>query len=163
MRLQNTLRGAVFLALMVPGALAWAQKAPALDPARVTAAQDLIAATGGTDAAKKVIEQMSAAISMQMRAQNPAQTDKYSAAMAKLMAPESPIVKTYLAEVSDGFVTFYAGNFTVAELGEIKTFQSSATGKKFQALAPQMMAGMAAPMIKMQQALMGEIQKEMKP
>jgi hypothetical protein len=51
----------------------------------------------------------------------------------------------------------------VPELKEVQTFQASATGKKFQLLAPQMMAGAAAPMMKLQQSLMVEIQKDMKP
>jgi hypothetical protein len=162
-----TLRAAIVGLLMVPSAVVFAQKAPvaapALDPARVAAAKELIAATGGTDAAKKGMEQMTAAISAQMRGQNPAQAEKFAAIMAKHLAPEGTIVKTYLTEVGDAFVTFYATNFTVPELKEVQTFQASATGKKFQSLAPQMMTGMAAPMMKMQQSLMAEIQKDLKP
>jgi uncharacterized protein len=167
MKRHITLRATVVCLLMLPSALAFAQKAPvaapALDPARVAAAKELIAATGGTDAAKKSMEQMTAAISAQMRGQNPAQAEKFTAVMTKHLAPEGTIVKTYLTEVSEAFVTFYAANFTVPELAEIKTFQASATGKKFQVLAPQMMSGMAAPMMKMQQSLMVEIQKDLKP
>jgi uncharacterized protein len=167
MKLNITLRASVVGLMMLPSALAFAQKAPvavpALDPARVTAAKELIAATGGTDAAKKGMEQMTAAISAQMRGQNPAQAEKFAAIMAKHLAPEGPIVKAYLTEVGEAFVTFYAANFTVPELAEIKTFQASATGKKFQNLAPQMMTGTAAPMMKLQQSLMAEIQKDLKP
>jgi hypothetical protein len=167
MKRYNTLRAAFVGLVMLPSAAAFAQKAPVaaatLDPARVAAAQDLIAATGGIDVAKKGMEQMSAALSAQLRGQNPAQAEKFAAIMAKHLAPEGTIVKTYLTEVGDVFATFYATNFTVAEMAEIKTFQASATGKKFQTLAPQMMAGAAAPMIKLQQALMVEIQKDLKP
>jgi uncharacterized protein len=167
MKCPITLRVAVVGLLMLPSAIAFAQKAPvaapALDPARVAAAKELIATTGGTEAAKKGMEQMTAAISAQMRGQNPAQAEKFAAIMAKHLAPESAIVTTYLTEVGDTFVTFYAANFTVPELKEVQTFQASATGKKFQLLAPQMMAGAAAPMMKLQQSLMVEIQKDMKP
>jgi uncharacterized protein len=163
----NPLRAAIVGLLMLPATLAFAQKAPAptapLDPARVAAAKDLIAATGGTDAAKKAMDQMSAAISAQMRGQNPAQAEKFTSIMSKHLAPEGPIVKAYLTDVMESFTTFYAANFTVVELNEIKVFQSSATGKKFQSVAPQMMAGMAQPMMKMQQSLMTEIQKDLKP
>jgi hypothetical protein len=165
--LHVTLRAAVFGLLVLPTAAALAQKAPvatvALEPARVAAAKELIAATGGMDAAKKGMEQMGAAISTQMRSQSPAQAEKFTAIMAKHLAPDGDIVKTYLNEVGEAFVTFYAANFSVAELNEIKAFQTSATGKKFQAIAPQMMAGAAAPMMKMQQSLMTEIQKDLKP
>jgi uncharacterized protein len=163
----NPIRAAVIGLLMLPTTLAYAQKAPTavapLDPARVAAAKDLLAATGGVDAAKKGMDQMSAAIAGQMRGQNPAQAEKFTAIMAKHLAPEGPIVKAYLNDVMESFTTFYAANFTVAELNEIKTFQSSATGKRFQSVAPQMMAGMAQPMMKMQQSLMTEIQKDLKP
>jgi uncharacterized protein len=167
MNLLNPLRAAVVGLLMLPATLAFAQKAPApvapLDPARVAAAKDLIAATGGIDAAKKGMDQMSAAISGQMRGQNPAQAEKFTALMAKHLAPDGAIVKTYLNEVMEAFTSFYAANFTVAELAEIKVFQASATGKKFQSVAPQMMASAAGPMMKMQQSLMTEIQKDFKP
>jgi uncharacterized protein len=160
---------ALLVSLSISGSPASAQKAPAaapsatLDPARVAAAKDLIAATGGVEAAKRGMDQMSAAISAQMRGQNPAQADKFTAIMTKHLAPEGAIVKTYLNEVVDAFTTFYASNFTVAELNEIKTFQASPTGMKFQTVAPQMMASAAGPMLKMQQSLMTEIQKDMKP
>jgi uncharacterized protein len=171
MKLLTPLRAVAVGLLMLPATLAVAQKAPApiaapaaaLDPARVAAAKDLIAATGGTDAAKKGMEQMTAAIMGQMRGQNPAQAEKFAGFMTKHMAPEGVIVKTYLTEAMDAFTTFYAANFTVAELNEIKGFQASATGKKFQSVAPQMMATMAQPMMKMQQSLITEIQKDMKP
>jgi hypothetical protein len=165
------IRVAIIALMMLPAPVALAQKAPApvaapavaLDPARVAAAKDLISATGGTDAAKKAMEQMTAAIMGQMRGQNPAQAEKFSAVMGKHLAPDGAIVKTYLDEVMNSFTTFYASNFTVAEMGEIKIFQTSATGKKFQSIAPQMMATMAGPMMKMQQSLITEIQKDMKP
>jgi hypothetical protein len=162
----KTLRAAALGLMMLPASLASAQqKAPPapLEPARIKAALELISATGGTDAAKKAMEQMTTAIMGQMRGQNPAQAEKFGAAMSKHLSPEGPIVKAYFTEVMDGFTNFYAANFTVAELNEIKVFQSSATGKKFQMVAPQMMAAMAPAMMKLQQSLMVEIQKDMKP
>jgi hypothetical protein len=167
MNLRNPLRAAVVGLLMLPATLAFAQKAPApaaaLDPARVAAAKELIAATGGLDAAKKAMDQMSAAMAGQMRGKDPAYAEKFTAVMAKHMAVDGVIFKTFMTDVMESFTTFYATNFTVTELNEIKTFQVSATGKKFQGMAPQMMAGAAAPMMKMQQMLITEIQKDMKP
>ena len=154
------LRAAALCLALLPASAALAQT-PSLDPARVAAAKDLVAATGGMEQARTGYEQMMAAMISQIRGQNPAEADKFKAFMDRFLAPDGDIAKTYFSETLAAFTTFYAGNFTVAELNEIKTFQGSATGKKFQAKAPEMMSAMAPAMMKMQQSLVAGLQKEM--
>jgi hypothetical protein len=64
MKRSTCLRAAVVFFMMLPCAPAFAQKAPiatpTLDPARIAAAKELVAAKGGADALKRTVTELGA-------------------------------------------------------------------------------------------------------
>ena len=83
--------------------------------------------------------------------------------MTKYMDDKSPRIQTYLDEMEAVAIDFYSSRFTVDELKTIGAFQLSPAGQKFHSVVPELMASMTAPMLKFQQGLSEELQKELKP
>jgi hypothetical protein len=129
---------------------------------KIAAAKALFAAAGGRDTAIKAMDQMRTAMAAQLRQANPAQADKLEGVMAKLLAPSHPRVATYLTEVEEAGVKFYAEKFTISEMKAIAEFQSSPAGKKAQQVMPEMMAQIAGPFVRFQQGMIGELQTELR-
>ena len=148
--------------LAVLASPAAAQKV-APDAATIAAAKDVIAASGGRADALKAMSSMKGAYLAQLRGQSPEMVKKIDELMTKYMDDKSPRIQTYLDEMEAVAIDFYASRFTVDELKTIGAFQLSAAGQKFRSVVPELMASMTAPMLKFQQGLSEELQKELKP
>ena len=150
------------LMLAVLASPAVAQKV-APDAATIAAAKDVIAASGSRADALKAMTSMKGAYLAQLRGQSPEMVKKVDDLMTKFMDEKSPRIQAYLDEMETVAIDFYASRFTVDELKTIGAFQVSPAGQKFRSVVPDLMASMTAPMLKFQQGLSEELQKELKP
>ena len=157
-RTLSTLSTLAIALMMACAAPSMAQKAPA-DPARMAAAKELMTAAGGKETAIKAMNQMKDAMIKQLRVAKPAEVASVEGLLNKLLAPDHPRVVTYLNEVEQGALDFYAERFTVDELKAITQFQMSPVGKKFRDLTPELGTVMAGPFIRFQQGMMVEMQQ----
>jgi Uncharacterized protein conserved in bacteria (DUF2059) len=66
-------------------------------------------------------------------------------------------------EATEKFTNFYAANFTVSELNELKAFYLTATGKKSQELSIQLEFSGIEPMAKVGQSIQRAVEKVFKP
>jgi len=131
------------------------------DAARMTAARDLVEATGGVAMAEKAIDEMLAGIISSMRQSNPGAAADFERVMRTILSPSSPKVKAYLQEIMDVTVNLYAEKFTVDEMKELAAFHRSPVGKKFQNVVPEAMSRMAPAMMKFQTNIMPDVQGAM--
>ena len=153
--------GWLVLAVLLASGSAIAQKAPAADPAKVAAATALLETSGSLEDYMKIFGQMKSAVTGQMKGQSPEVLKNVDALFDRLGKPDNPVLKTYMDDVKSGMIAFYSEKFTLDELDQIKAFQASDAGKKFRVLQPELMATLSGPMMKFQQGLMIELQKEM--
>jgi uncharacterized protein len=144
------------LALLMAGAVQ-AQSTP--DPDRQAAAKDLMAAMNAPEQFHKTLSSVQNLLAQQMKTQ-PA-GEKAIALIAKIFDPESPDVKTYLADAENALLTFYAEHFTTDELKEIAAFQRSAAGKKLQASIPEMVGSLGPPLAKFQEGVKTKLVEEL--
>lgn len=127
---------AIALAFVTPGAAQDAPSAPAIEPARLEAAKELIDVTG----AKKQIELM-LDVMKQGLGRGARETGNPDAA-AKLESEFqlfSQKFQGYREKMVDEFAALYAEKFTADELKEITAFYRSGTGAKFIASMPDLM------------------------
>jgi hypothetical protein len=167
MKRSTCLRAAVVFFMMLPCAPAFAQKAPiatpTLDPARIAAAKELVAAKGGADALKRTVTELGAGITADYRISHPTKAAKIAVALDQLLAPDGPVAREYVDEATEKFTNFYAANFTVSELNELKAFYLTATGKKSQELSIQLEFSGIEPMAKVGQSIQRAVEKVFKP
>jgi uncharacterized protein len=118
--------------LVVPAA---AQKSPAADPERVSAAKDMFKAMGQDAQFEAVINTMMRGMAQQLKQQRPAAATQIDEA-ATLM------IGKFLArkgEMVDLTAALYAEKFTAAELREVTAFYISPIGKKMVSEQPGIM------------------------
>ncbi len=141
-------------------AAAAAEAAPApIDPATLTAAEKLVAAMGAEDQAKSTIASLKQALIGYTQSNEPSKVIGFTAYADKELAPGSPRVMQYLADVAKLAAEFYARRFSVDELNAITAFQSSAAGRKFQAQTPELGAAIAERTMQFQSDLIRTIQQ----
>lgn len=141
------LLASALLSVLVLAQPAFAQKPP-LDPAKETAAKELLAAMNVQEQFRKTLDSMQAVLGQQMKTQPGG--DKAMATIGKIFASDSEHVKTYLADAETAMVAFYAERFTAEEMKEITAFQLSAAGKKLQSSMPDMVQALGPPIAKFQ-------------
>lgn len=151
---------AALLLLTLPAAGAFAQAA-APDPARLAAAQELVASMGGDDQARASVTAFVDAINADLRQKVPQKAPALEAFLKGELAADKPRLKELLADLQNLAVTFYAERFTVDELKAIAAFQKSAAGRKFQETTPRLMTLLAARMQDFQGSLMRDLQGEL--
>lgn len=169
MRLRFALATAAMAAFTATQALAQ-QPAPAapaapaadsapIDPATLAAAEKLVAAMGAEDQAKTTIASLKQALIGYTQSNEPSKVIGFTAYADKELAPGSPRVMQYLADVAKLAAEFYARRFSVDELNAITAFQSSAAGRKFQAQTPELGAAIAERTMQFQSDLIRTIQQ----
>jgi uncharacterized protein len=167
MKCHIAMRAAVACLMMLPWVPAFAQKPPtaatALDPARIAAAKELMAAKGGTDALKKVITELGAGIIADYRVSHPAKAAKIAVTIGELLAPDGPVSREYVSEAMEKLTVFHATRFTASELEELKTFYLTPTGKKYQELSIKLEESVIEPMAKVAQSINVAVAKVFKP
>ena len=136
-----------------------AKVAPA--PEVLEAAKAVIEASGGRTEALKAMSSIKGTYLAQLRGQDPAMIEKVQGILTKLMDEKNPRIASYLDEMEASAMDFYATRFTADELKAISAFQVSPAGRKFRTVVPELMAVMQPPMMRFQQALSQELQREM--
>lgn len=130
-----------------------------IDPATLAAAEKLVAAMGAEDQAKTTIASLKQALIGYTQSNEPSKVVGFTAYADKELAPGSPRVTGYLADVARLAAEFYARRFSVEELNAITAFQSSAAGRKFQAQTPELGAAIAERTMQFQSDLIRTIQQ----
>lgn len=148
---------AVFAAATVASASAQQPAAP--DEARTAAARALVEAMGGEGHARATIAGLREALLKHTQATDPGKVIGYAAYMDRELAPTSPRVTTYMADVQRIAVDFYAQRFTAEELAQIAAFQKSEAGRKFQALTPEVGQAIAQRSMQFQAELIRSIEQ----
>lgn len=148
------------LALVAPlgASLALAQKAPAVDPVKLAAAKELMAAQGGIDQARKGLQQMTTAMIAEVRRTSPTEADGFAKFMATYVGPDNPKVTKFFEDVLEASTIFYAERCTIEEMKAMAAFMQTPAGKKFVAVAPEAAAVIAPRMIQFQQSLIADVQ-----
>jgi hypothetical protein len=129
-------------------------------PEVITAAKAVIEASGGRAEALKAMSSIKSTYLAQLRGQDPAMLERVQGVLTKLMDEKNPRIAAYLDEMESSALEFYATRFTADELKAISTFQMSPAGKKFRTVVPELMAVMQPPMMRFQQALSQDLQRE---
>ena len=146
------------LGLIAIGSLpASAQKAP-IDPAKLAAARELMAAQGGIEQARKGLDQSRAAMIAEVRRTSPEEADGFAKFMGTYLGSSNPKVTAFFEKVIAATTTFYAERCTIEEMKAMTAFLQTPAGKKFIALAPEAAAGMAPHFIEFQKGLTADIQ-----
>jgi uncharacterized protein len=129
----RTLSVCLCFGLMSSAALA--QKAPAADPAAITAAKDLMQALGIEAQFETVIETMTKGMSQALRQKQPGKAKEIDEVMTKLAAK----FRSRKTDVIDMTAPLYAEKFTIAELKEIGAFYKTPIGQKMLKTQPEIM------------------------
>ena len=161
MRINARTRGLVLaLALgLVAATPASAQKAPAtIDPAKLAAAKELMAAQGGIEQARKGLDQTRNAMIAEVRRASPAEADGFARFMETYIGTSNPKVTAFFEKVLDSTTTFYAERCSIEEMKGMTAFLGTPSGKKFIALAPEVAASLAPHFIEFQKGLMADVQ-----
>lgn len=146
------------LAAALIAAPACAQTSPP-DEARVAAAKEVIASSGGRADTFKYLDSMKTALVGQLRNQDPTKADAAEQRLTAFVSESNPRIVAALDEMEALAINFYATSFTTDELKTIATFQASTAGSKLRTALPQLGATMAAPFFRFQHDLMAEMQK----
>lgn len=121
-----------------PGPAGQPQAVAPLDPARVAAARDLVAAMDARNQAQASIVQLKQALIMRIQASDPKRTVGFAAYAEREMDPNGPRVQALVAELENSAVSFYAHYFAPEEMAQIAAFQRSAAGRKFTQYMPEL-------------------------
>jgi hypothetical protein len=153
---------AVALAFVV-GTAIWharadAQTPPAIDPARIAAAEELIQIQGGIEQARKGLTQMTIAMVAEVRRTNPTEADGLENFMRTYVSADSPKVTSFFEDVKAASIQFYAERCTLEELKAMSEFLNTPHGRKFVSLAPEATTIIAPRFVKFQQSLIADIQ-----
>lgn len=127
------------------------------DAQRIAAATALVAAMGAEDQGRVTIQQLKDALIAHMQATEPAKVVGFTAYAERELAPNSPRVQAYLADVSRLAIDFYSSFFSVEEMNAVTAFQRSEPGRKFQALTPQLGGAVASRTMQFQSELIQAI------
>jgi hypothetical protein len=151
---------AVIIGALAFGGPVIAQEAsPEPDAAHVAAAKDLVTAMDAKSQALSSLEQLRQALIMRMQASEPKKVVGFTAYTDKEMDPNGPRVKSFLSDMENIAVQFYARNFSPEEMKAIATFQQSAAGRKFNKLTPELGGLIAKRMGQFQTDLIKAVQK----
>ncbi len=134
LRYLRTLSVCLCFGVMSSAALAQ-QTAPAVDPAAVTAAKELMQAMGIDAQFDAVIETMTKGMGAAMRQKQPTKGKEIDEAMSKIAAK----VQARKSDLIDMTAPLYAEKFTVAELKEIGSFYKTPIGQKLLKTQPEIM------------------------
>ena len=154
------LRLLIMVAVLFAAPPAHAEKA-APDAAALAAAKEVIEASGGRADALKAMLSVKATYLAQLRGQDQAIVQKAQGVLDRLLDEKNPTILAYVDEMQAAAIDFYATRFTLDELKTIGVFQASPAGIKFRTVIPELMASMTAPMMRFQQGLQQELQKQM--
>jgi hypothetical protein len=144
--------------LLVAGPATAQPKGPEPDPARLAAAREMFQAQGGTEQARKSLEEATKAIIAETRQSNPDIADGLERFLKGYFSPESTAIKQLLDDVLNLSARFYASRFTVEEMRELTGFLRSPVGQKFVSAAPEASAAVAPRLVEFQQKLMIALQ-----
>lgn len=128
------------------------------DPARTSAAKEMLEAMGGAKQIEASISQLRDALSKDMGAREPTKAKEFADYLQKETSTESERVKSLMAGVEDAATAFYAERFTAEELTAIAAFQKSEAGRKFQELTPQLAAIVGPRLMEFQKKLIEDLQ-----
>ena len=127
---------ALTLALVTPVRAQEAAPAPALEPARLEAAKELIEVTGAKKQIELMLDVMKQGLGRGARETgNPTAATKLENDFQQF----SLIFQGYREKMVEEFAALYAEKFTADELKEITAFYRSGTGAKFIASMPDLM------------------------
>lgn len=140
---------------LLPGSCL-AQKA-SLDPARLAAAREMMAAQGGSAQAQKGLDQMRAAMIADVARRNPGETEAFTRFMERYMGKDSPRLKRYIDQALEAIVGFYAERCTVEELKAMAAFLASPTGRKFVSIAPEAGSAIVPHLMQFQNDMISDI------
>lgn len=129
------------------------------DASHVAAARDLVKAMDAEGQARASLEQLRQALIARVQASEPAKAPGYAAYADKAMQPDGALVKGFLSDLDNMAVQFYARNFTPDEMKAIGVFQSSAAGRKFNKLTPELGGLIAARMGQFQSEFIKAVEK----
>lgn len=127
---------------------------PAVDPARMAAARDLMEVTGVTkqlDSMMDVMQAQFAANAKQAGASEKASED-FKATLSKILL--------FKDEMINDFAVLYAETFTAEEMKTVADFYRSGTGAKFIALTPELMKKGAVIGVKYSKKLLDQIKAD---
>ncbi len=132
---------------------------PEPDAARVSAAKELVKAMDARAQTLASLAQLRQALIMRIQASEPKKAVGFTAYTDKEMDPNGPRVTTFLSDMENIAVQFYARNFTLDEMKAISAFQQSDAGRKFNNLTPELGGLIAARMGKFQSDLIKAVEK----
>lgn len=162
-RMVSAICGLAVTVMMVAGfgAGVQAQVTAATEPdaGQIAAAKDLVKAMDAEGQARSSLEQLRQALIARVQASEPSKAVGYSAYADKAMQPDSALVKSFLSDIDNMAVQFYARNFTPDEMKAIGVFQSSEAGRKFNKLTPELGGLIAARMGQFQSDLIKAVEK----
>ena len=137
---------------------AHAQKAPAVDAARVAAAKEMMAAAGVSKQFDTVMplifNQMKGLFLQQHPTQQKTLNEVFEAVLARMSARKQDLI--------DQIAVLYAEKLTAEELKEITRFYSSGVGAKFVLLQPELAGQSAAIGQRWGQKLGAEVEQEIR-
>lgn len=113
---------------------------PAADPARVTAARDLMTVLGVTKQMDTAIDTMKTAFLQSAKSASNEQKEKFSAEFDKSIAN----LMAYREDMMNDFAHLYAETFTAEEMKTVADFYRSGAGAKFIQATPDLMQKGAA-------------------
>lgn len=145
------------LALAAP--LAAQEATPQPDAAHVAAAEDLVKAMDARGQTLASLAQLRQALIMRIQASEPKKVVGFTAYTEKEMDPNGPRVMTFLSDMENIAVQFYARNFSPDEMKAIAAFQQSEAGRKFNKLTPELGGLIATRMGKFQSELIKAVEK----
>lgn len=122
------------IAALVAAGPAGAQDTPALDPARLTAAKDLLDATGATKQMDGMFDAMAQGLRKGLE-QDPSRASEAERSFKEFVGRFAVHRQAMLDEIA----ALYASRFTASELSEIADFYKSGPGAKFVAAMPELM------------------------
>ena len=156
-------RGSVLACIIAAFAFAGpvlAQEAsPEPDAARVAAAKDLVKAMDARGQTLASLEQLRQALIMRIQASEPRKAVGFIAYTDKEMDPNGPRVSSFLSDMENIAVQFYARNFTPEEMQAIAAFQQSDAGRKFNKLTPELGGLIAVRMGRFQSDLIKAVEQ----
>ena len=150
---------ALVLLLILATSIRAEETKPAVDPARIAAARDLMEVTGVTKQLEGMMDAMKQGFAQGAKAESSEagrkMSEGFDSAIAKFMS--------YKDDMISDFATLYAENFTADEMKTVADFYRSGTGAKFIALTPELMQKGSVIGMKYSQKVMDDLKATGEP
>ena len=127
-----------------------AEATPDPDAKHIAAAEALVQAMDARGQTLASIERLRQALIMRVQASEPKKAVGFTAYADRELDPNGARVKTFLSDMNNIAVQFYARNFSPEEMQSIADFQQSPAGQKYNQLTPELGGLIAQRMNKFQ-------------